>query len=206
MTDALLLGIYRPGHSWLHRTPTGVKLLGLLVLGLALALVPGRVTWVAGCTALAVVVVVAMSARLPVAAIARGLRGVLVVAVAAGLYQWWRTGWEVALGVLTTLVALVVAGLVVTMTTPMDALVDVVERAARPLGRFGLKPDWVGLAVALTLRGIPALVTIAVETRDAARARGVERHARAVLVPTVLRTVARSRRTGEALAARGLAD
>lgn len=206
MSTPDLLGVYRPGRSWLHRTPAGAKLLALLALGLALALVPGRVTWVAGCGALALVLGVALSARLPLRPVARALRGVLLLGVAVAAYQWWRSGWELALGVLATLVALVLAGLVVTMTTPLDAVVDVVVRASRPLARVGLRPEWVGLAVALTLRGIPSLLAIAVETRDAARARGLERNPRAVLVPTVLRTVARARQTGEALAARGLAD
>ncbi|HWS59135.1 MAG TPA: CbiQ family ECF transporter T component [Actinotalea sp.] len=204
--DVSLLGAYVPGRSWLHRARTEAKLGGLLLFGLVLALVPGRVGWVAGSLALAVVVGVALSARLPLGVAIRALRAVLVLGLTVAAYQWWRSGWEVALGVLTTLLALVLAGLVVTMTTPMDATVDVVERAARPLRRFGLKPEWVGLAVALTLRGVPALVQIAAEAREAARARGLERDPRAILVPTVVRTVARARTTGEALAARGLAD
>jgi biotin transport system permease protein len=198
--------MYRPGTSWLHRLPAGAKLLGLFALGLALALVPGRFGWLAGTTALLLVVAVAASARLDLPTTVRALRGVLLVALAAAAYQWWRSGWEQALGVLTTLGALLLAGLVVTMTTPMEAIVDVVVRGSRPLARLGVKPEWVGLAVALTLRGIPALLAVAVEARDAARARGEERNPRAVLVPTVLRAVGRARRTGEALAARGLTD
>jgi biotin transport system permease protein len=204
--DVALLGAYRPGASWLHRLPATTKLLGLLGLGLALALVPGRFGWVAGSTALLLVVAAAASARLPLGASARALRGVLAVAVAAAAYQWWRSGWEQAVGVLTTLAALVIAGLVVTATTPMDDLVDVVVRGSRPLARLGLRPEWVGLAVALTLRGIPALLAVAAQSRDAARARGQERNPRALLVPTVVRAVGRARRTGEAIAARGLTD
>lgn len=205
MSD-VVLGMYQPGRSWLHRAPAGAKLLGLLALGLALAFVPTGLAWAAGSAALLLVLVVAASARVRLGGTLRALRAVLVVAAAAAAYQWWRSGWEQALGVLSVLVALVLAGMVVTMTTPMDAVVDVVVRGARPLGRFGLRPEWVGLAVALTLRGIPALVTVAGEAREAARARGLERNPRAVLVPTALRTVARARLTGEALAARGLAD
>jgi len=44
------------------------------------------------------------------------------------------------------------------------------------------------------------------ESRDAARARGLDRDPRAVVVPAAVRAVGHARRTGEALAARGLGD
>ena len=71
---------------------------------------------------------------------------------------------------------------------------------------MGLRPEIFALSVALMLRTIPALVQTAGEVRDAARARGLERCPRALLVPAAIRTVARARATGEALAARGLAE
>lgn len=202
----LALGMYVPGSSWLHRVPVGAKLASLAVLGVGVVLVPVGSVWVVASLAVIAVVGAAMSAHLPVGALLRSLRGILLVALAAAAYQWWRTGWETALGVAATLVALVLAGFVVTMTTPMDATIDVVVRLSRPLRRFGLRPEWVGLAVALLLRGVPTLVLVAQQSRDAARARGLDRNPRAVLMPTVLRTVAHARRTGEALAARGLPD
>ena len=101
---------------------------------------------------------------------------------------------------------LVVAAGVVTATTPADRMLDALERTARPLRHVGLRPEILALSVALMLRTVPALVQTAAEVRDAARARGLERDARALLVPTAVRTVARARTTGEALAARGLTD
>ena len=56
------------------------------------------------------------------------------------------------------------------------------------------------------LRAVPALMRTATEVRDAARARGLERDPRALLVPAAVRAVGRARATGEALAARGIGD
>ena len=200
------LGLYSPGDSWLHRAPAGYKLLGLLLLGLALTLAPATWTPVLGSATLAALSVAALAVRLPVGALARALRGVLIIVAAVGAYHVWRPGWQVALGVGSTLLALVLAGFVVTMTTPVADTVDVVVRLAQPLRRLGLDPQWIGLAVGLMLRGIPTLLQVFADTRDAARARGLERNPRAVLVPAALRTVAHARRTGDALAARGIAD
>ena len=58
----------------------------------------------------------------------------------------------------------------------------------------------------LLVRGIPLTLEIAAETRDAARARGLERNPRAHLTPLVIRVVAHARATGEALHARGVGD
>ncbi len=56
------------------------------------------------------------------------------------------------------------------------------------------------------IRAIPGILDIAVETRAAAKARGLERSPRALLVPMALRTVARAYETGDALHARGIGD
>ena len=56
------------------------------------------------------------------------------------------------------------------------------------------------------IRAVPLTLDLATETREAARARGLERDPRARLVPLVVRSVAHARATGEALDARGIAD
>ena len=56
------------------------------------------------------------------------------------------------------------------------------------------------------IRAVPTTLDLARQTRDAARARGLERDPRARLVPLVIRSVAHARATGEALDARGVGD
>jgi len=104
------------------------------------------------------------------------------------------------------LTTLVLASTVVLATTPVDDLLDALVRGARPLRRVGLDPELAALAVVLMLRTVPALLDLIAEVRDAARARGLGRHPRALLVPAAIRTVARARLTGEALVARGIGD
>jgi biotin transport system permease protein len=84
-------------------------------------------------------------------------------------------------------------------------MLDAVVRAARPLRRW-VDPEVVALTLGVMLRSVPWVAGAFTEVRDSARARGLERSPRAVVVPVVLHTVAYARRTGEALAARGLTD
>lgn len=202
-STAGLLGLHVPGSTWLHRVGAGPKAAGLAVFGIAV--VAGRGPWWA-LALLGGAGVVAASARLPWRATLRGLAPVLVAAAALVAYQTWQRGAAVGVEVAADLVSAVLAATVVTATTPADRLLDLVVRVSRPLRRLGAAPETIGLAVALMLRAVPALERTAADVRDAARARGLERSPRALLVPAAVRAVGRARLTGEALAARGLGD
>lgn len=198
-----LLGLYRPGTTWLHRLPVGTKLTGVAVLSVLVTLARGP--WSA-LGLLCVAVLVAWSGRIGLRTTLNALRALLIVLVLIGSYQWWQRGWPVAVEVVADLACLVIAATAVTATTAMDALLDTVVRVCGPLRRVGVDPDRIALTMALMIRAVPGLIDLAQQTRDAARARGLERNPRALLVPLTLRTVARARATGEALAARGIGD
>jgi biotin transport system permease protein len=197
------LGLYRHGTSPMHRLPAGAKLAGLAVLGVAVVVARGPVASVA---LLAVAVLASAAGRVPLRSVVRSLLPVLVTTALVAGFQWWQRGPAVAVEVAADILSLVVAAGAVTATTPADRMLDLLDRALRPLRGLGVRPDVVALAVALMLRTVPALLTTAGEVRDAARARGLERSPRALLVPAAVRTVARARATGEALAARGIGD
>jgi len=197
------LGLYHPGTSVLHRCPPGAKLAGLAVAGIAVSLARGPVS---ALVALAVAVLAQLVSRVPWHRTTRGLLGTLVAVSLVGLYQWWLRGWAVGLEVVLDIVALVLLATIVTATTRADALLEVLARLARPLRHVGLSPETFALACGLFLRIIPVLVQTSLEARDAARARGLERSPRAVLIPSAVRMVAHARATGDALAARGLGE
>lgn len=201
--STLLLGLHRPGDTWLHRLPAGAKLLGLLAAGLVVTVVHGPAS---AMVFVVVAVVLAAWSGAGIGHLVRALRGLVVLLAALGAWQAWQNGWPRAVESVGDLLALVLLATVLTATTPVDEMIDAMTRALGPLRRFGVNPDAVALAFALMLRAIPATIEIAEETRDAALARGLERSPRARLTPLVIRVVARARLTGEALHARGLGD
>ena len=107
---------------------------------------------------------------------------------------------------LVDLVALALAAITVSATTPVNAMLDTLVRAVRPLRRVGVDPERVALTISLAIGALPGTLALALETRDAARARGLGRHPRVYLTPFVVRVVARAHEQGDALAARGLGD
>jgi biotin transport system permease protein len=197
------LGTYRTGTTVLHRIPAGPKL-GLLA-AYGLATVVARGPWTA-INFLAFSLLLVAVARLPARPLLRGLRPLLLVVVLVAAFQVWQRGWPTAIHVVGDLVALVVAALVFTGTTRVDAMLDAIVRGLGPFRRVGVNPEKIALAFSLMITAIPGILQIAHETRSAAKARGLERSPRALLVPMAIRTVAQAYETGAALHARGIGD
>jgi biotin transport system permease protein len=198
-----LVGVYQPGSSLLHRLPVGAKLLGLAVLSLAIVLVRSMpASW----AFLAISLALALAGGIHLRTLARATRVILAMALFVGALQWWFYGRDKAIETFVDLVALTVAGVVVTATTPVNAMLDAFIRWITPLRRVGVDPDRVALTFGLAIQALPGTVALAMETRDAARARGLGRHPRAYLTPFVIRVVARAHETGDALHARGIGD
>lgn len=196
------LGVYRPGHSPLHRAPVGPKLLGLVLVSIALVVVRGpasAVLFLLGALALAAV------ARIPLLQVLRVLRALLLLALAVAALQWWSTGPARAVESLLDLLSLGLFGLTLSHTTAVTDMLDAFVRWIAPLRRLGVDPERVALTVGLAIQSLPATLTLALETRDAARARGL-RTPRAYLTPFVIRVVGRAQETGAALHARGIGD
>lgn len=205
-------GAYRPGRTPLHRARAGAKLLGLLLFGIAVVAVPvlvrdaGGPGWVISLVALALGLTLAFMAGLRTPELLRVARGFALVGLLLFAFQTWQRGWELGLEVVGGILALILAASAVTASTSTDDMLDTVTASLRPLRPLGISPDRVALTFALAIRALPLAYQLAAETRDAARARGLERDPRALLVPFVLRMVAHSSRTGAALQARGLDD
>lgn len=197
-----LLGIYRPRGTWLHRIPAGYKL--AVVAGASITALAVSGPWF-GVGALLAGAALLAAARAPARATLKGLLPITILAISVGVYQGWRQGVPSGVETASELLAIVVLATVVTVTTSMTELTDTWLRWLGPLRHVGVDPERIALSLSLMLQAIPRIGTLFGEVREAAAARGLGRSPRALLVPTVLRTINHAQKTGEALAARGLA-
>jgi biotin transport system permease protein len=203
MSQSALVGLYQPGRSVLHRLPVGVKLIALAVTSVSIVVVRGPGTSVAFLGAAFVVVAMA---RLQLRPLARASRSVVLIATIVALFQWWLSGRDRAIESFLDLVSLSLFALTISATTQVNAMLDAFVGAIGPLHHVGVDPERIALTIALAIGALPGTITLAQETRDAARARGLGRHPRAFVTPFVIRVVARAYETGDALAARGIGD
>ncbi len=198
-----MLSLYVPGASPLHRAPAGYKLAGLAVLLAGLGL--WRSPWATGLGAALVVAGVLIAGFGP-APLWRQLRPVAWLLAVLAALQWLLVSGQAALVVAGSLLVSLAAAALVTATTRVAELLEAVVRAVRPLRRFGVDPERVGLTLALTLRAVPVVAVLAREVLQARAARGAQRSVRAFAVPLTIRTVRYADRLGEALVARGVDD
>ena len=197
-----MLTLYRPGTGWVHRAPAGPKAAVLLALVLGLSLLPSSYT----------------------AAIASGVVALLgYLATGLGLRELLRQIISVRWVIVITLVAqlvflkpepavantsrvlatLLIAALLV-LTTRIVDLLDAVERALRPLARFGVDPARVALVLAIAITTVPVLVRIGAGVREAQRARGAGANLRSFVIPFLVVSLKHADDLGEALTARGV--
>ncbi len=198
-----LFSLYIPGTTVLHRVGVGWKYLLLLVLTLPALVVAHPVISV---TALVVTLLLLASCRTGLA-YSWGLPLALwvLIAMLAG-YQLVVGRPDLAVVVSANLITAVYASRILTMTTPGPVLIDALVAVLRPFARFGVKPDLVGLAVAVMVRSVPLLLDSFGQVRQAAQARGQERNLFLLVTPVVVRAVGQAQATGAALAARGLGE
>ena len=199
----MLTSAYQPGISLLHRSGAGVKLLGLLIFSSVLVVLqsPGTVL-VSSLLVVGLYGIGGFGVR-TLAAQVWPLRWIVLLLLP---FQWWTAGWQVAVTVVGTLVVAVVGAGLISLTTRVTDLLDVITRLLQPFRSIGVDPERVALLLALTIRAIPVIAGTMQEARDARRARGLERSTRALVTPIVVRTIRHADRVGDALAARGIDD
>ncbi|WP_067464498.1 energy-coupling factor transporter transmembrane component T family protein [Nocardia amamiensis] len=199
-----MIGVYRPGDSLLHRVPAGPKLVLLLVSIVAVSVFVRSPLQV-----LIVAVVVAglfAVARIPWRVVVAQLRPLVWMVALIAVFQVLITSPARAAVVCGVLVISVALAALVTLTTRVTDLLDAVTRGLRPLRRFGVDPERIGLLLALAIRCVPLLAGIVHDVAEARRARGVQWSMTALVTPTLVRALRTADAMGDALAARGADD
>lgn len=192
---------YLPGNSWLHRLPGGLKL-GLL------ALVGGLLMWVHDwrvlLIALSLVSVLLWRTGVSLGMLWSCVRSLCWLLVALMLYTAVVQSFGQAVTVGLRVAILMLAAMVVSVTTSISQLMAVVLWLLLPIERLGwLNTQRVALVFGLTLRLIPELSVQWHDIREAQAARGLSANPLTMGVPMLLRTIRRAHEIAEAIDARG---
>ena len=195
-----MLGLYLHRESPIHAVGAPTKLVALVVVG-AVAFLIDQIALLGGF--LALIVAGFAVARLPIWRILRQTMGVVPILAAIFVFHGVFTDVATGMVVVLRIACLILAAILVTLTTRVSDMIACLETALRPLARFGVNPAKVSLVLSLTIRLIPALFDIAREVIDAQRARGLHRNPVAVVVPLVIRALRMGDGLADALEARG---
>jgi biotin transport system permease protein len=195
----VIAGLYIDGNSALHRAAAGLKVLALVLLGTGVFLIPDWPVLAGG--------LVTVFVLYPVSGFGPGIlwaqiRPILWLLVLFFAVQLWLNDWQAGLVVIFRLAAIVTFAGLVTLTTRTSDMLAALERAMRPLARFGVNPEKVSLAFSMVLRFIPVIAQIGHEIRDAQRARGLDKSVLALVVPLIIRTLKTADDVADAIDAR----
>ena len=129
-----MISLYLSGNTWLHRIPAAVKLVGLAVASLSLLFVQ---QWMY-LLPLPPLLVLAYSAMgKPGRQRLFGLRALMALILGLGIFQGLMMDWDRAASAVVKMVVMVMFADLVTMTTPMQRMVDVLNLLLIPLDRIG---------------------------------------------------------------------
>lgn len=184
----LIFGRYYPGKSPVHTANVVVKLFGVLILMAACFIVKDFVGL--GVITLVVAALYAL-ARIPVGAALKTAAPLLVFAVLTAIMNLFfiTTGemlWHWGIFHITTdslfaagfyglrLAVLVFIACLLTLTTPVLAIVKTTAKLLRPLGRIGVPVEELAMMTGLAIRFLPLFAEELVTIRQARQARGAD--------------------------------
>lgn len=191
---------YFPGNSWLHRLSAGYKLATLMGAGAGLMFMHD---WRVLLPVLLVVFLLLYQSGARLQQIWQHVRTltwlVAFLALFTAVVQTPAQALEVSLRIST----LLLGALVVSMTTSIARMMEVLIWLLRPLERLGwINSERVALVFGLTLRLIPELSVQWHEIREAQAARGLKVSPLTMGVPMLMRTIRRAQDIADALDAR----
>ncbi len=185
LQDKLLLGQYYPGVSPIHKLNALSKWIAALIYMIALFVADDWLGW-GGLAVLAAVV--AWLSHIPVKALGRGLKGILIFAIftmafnfffypGEAIWQWGflrltKEGIFYGLAMGLRLFLLVAFSSLLTLTSKPVALTDGMEKMLTPLRVIGLPAAEIAMTTSIALRFIPTILEEFDRIVLAQRARG----------------------------------
>lgn len=196
-----MISLSSPIETRAHGWPAWVKLGGLCIVSTGLLLTDRPALHVA-----AAGLVLGLYVLPGVLFMRAGLRSLRVVLPFVGMLLAWHliTG-DARHGAVMTLrmVTLIALANLVTMTTGLPEMVDLVRTLTAPLRRLGMPTHLLETAIPLTIRFTPVLIARAEGLAEAWRARSFRRPGWRLLLPLMLAALDDADHVNEALRARG---
>ncbi|MCV6548475.1 MAG: energy-coupling factor transporter transmembrane protein EcfT [Cohaesibacter sp.] len=196
-----MLSLSVSGQSWLHKSPTPLK---LIVLCVATFMLFSLQNWLDALLALVIVCGLYLSIGWSFAKIGiERLKPLIWMVLVIMLYHILTSRIEEGVVISLRLCAAIGLATLITMTTRLDAMMKVVDWLAEPVYKLGLPRRTLGLASALVIRFTPVFIERGTKLSDAWKMRSTKRPNHRLLVPLSLAVLDDADRVAEALKARG---
>lgn len=196
----MLTNVYSAGQSIVHTTSPLLKVLLLFVSCTSLFVWENWFVLGASACVLSGLFIVA---KIPLEHIKGALKPALMLLFMIFIFQIYLTSTGTAAFVVLRFVVMILAASLLTLTTKTSDLITAIETG---LGKF-ISPkasEAISLAFSLCFRFIPMVRQIFEEVREAQRARGHSGNWRALITPTIVRTLKSADEVSQAITARSI--
>ncbi len=187
MFREITLGQYYPAESILHSLDPRVKLFGTLLLIITIFSFDNLILLAVILAALATVIKLS---HVPFSFMVRGLKGIIMLLVFAGLFnlfltqgqvicQFWifkitDNGLKNALVMTARMILLIIGTSVMTLTTTPNQLTDGLEKSLGFMKKVGIPVHEIAMMMSIALRFIPILIEETDKIMKAQMARGAD--------------------------------
>ena len=196
-----MISLTSPTRTVAHDWPASGKLAALCLVTLALFFIENIAAHAA--FLVFVLALYALPGRMFFRVGVRHLKLLWPFVVIVAIWHVWTQ--EIALGtiVILRLVSTFALANLVTMTTKLSDMIDVIRTLTRPLIRFGLKPNILELSIALVIRLTPVLAQKGANLSQSWRARSCKKSGWRIILPFTVLALDDADHVAEALRARG---
>lgn len=196
-----MISLTSPVKTASHGWPAGAKLLGLCIVTALLLVIDNLL--VQGLAFAFVSLLYALPGKAFLVAGMRQLKLLWPFILIVGLWHLWTGEYELGASIVLRMLSAVGLANLVTMTTRLSDMIDVVTTVTKPLRWLGLNSRVLELAIALVIRLTPVLVERGGQLTQAWKARS--RHAPnwRIILPFTVLALDDADRVAEAVRARG---
>lgn len=194
-----MLGLYVERQSPIHALHAGFKLTFLVLAGTGVFLI-SNISLLAG--GLGLTLLLYRVARFSWRTAWQQIRPLVLLLAIIFIFQALFDHWTIGVIMVLRFLILILLASLLSLTTRVSAMIDVIEKSLQPFVRFGVNPAKVSLAISLAIRFLPLIAQKFEEVREAQKARGLGGSVVATAVPLIVRTLRMANDTAEALEAR----
>ena len=196
-----MISLNSPVRTWAHDWPAGLKLSALSVSTCVLFFIESLSVQVAVLTG--VLVIYALPGRLFFVSGISKLRMLWPFLLLLGLWHLFIGDYAAGGVIAIRLISAVALANLVTMTTRLTDMIEVVRKLTAPLRTLGLNLRAFEIAIALVIRMTPVMFAKGVALQEAWRARSPKRVGWRIVLPFILLTLDDADHVADALKARG---
>ncbi|WP_455482152.1 energy-coupling factor transporter transmembrane component T family protein [Bartonella sp. B35(2025)] len=194
-----MISLYFPRDTFIHKLKPEIKLL-FFTLCTTITFIVSSIPILS--TFLLFVALLYGVAKIPFSNILKQLKSISLFLALIFVFHVVFNSWFIGFEVVLRLVIFIFLSSLISLTTKVSDIVNLIEKGLRPLQYFGVNSSKFSMVLSMAIRFIPVISEKFHEVREAQQARGFDTNMFSLAIPLIIRTIKIASEVAEALDAR----